>query len=373
MRNYTRIPHPIPVDHVMSLVDDSTPMYKSVFLHDVEINIGMPNIKVFKKYGTECKCCGIAGNVFYLERTKGDGYSIYHEWHLNLYAQNEFGQEVLMTKDHILPKSKGGENTLENYQPMCEPCNKNKGNKIPEHLTSSTPQISEDEHTLKKIKTWKAKAQQPAVTAENLYTKKISREEMLEKMRHCFQHCKVGIKDKYGLEIDEKGYGDLVLIAATSGKIIQRLSGHKNIREVKFRSKTVWVLYNSNYRLINAIMSPRPQHEYFRIVPSWARDMESAVLAEYDKVLAEARAYVAECKKTSPEITATIAKQFQALDNGKMIFVIWKDSPAHVINDCMWKYLKTKFNIVDTKDVEDAEINGNVEIITTEKEIDGNI
>jgi len=37
------------------------------------------------------------------------------------------GHEVLMTKDHIIPKSKGGKNTLKKYQTMCTHCNCRKG------------------------------------------------------------------------------------------------------------------------------------------------------------------------------------------------------------------------------------------------------
>jgi len=37
---------------------------------------------------------------------------------------------VLMTIDHILPKSRGGGNNINNYQPMCQPCNSKKGNKV---------------------------------------------------------------------------------------------------------------------------------------------------------------------------------------------------------------------------------------------------
>lgn len=47
-----------------------------------------------------------------------------------LYAVDQDGEEVMMTKDHIIPVSKGGKNTLENYQTMCRKCNVQKGNKL---------------------------------------------------------------------------------------------------------------------------------------------------------------------------------------------------------------------------------------------------
>ena len=35
-----------------------------------------------------------------------------------------------MTKDHIHPRSKGGANALDNYDPMCSPCNGKKADKV---------------------------------------------------------------------------------------------------------------------------------------------------------------------------------------------------------------------------------------------------
>lgn len=45
--------------------------------------------------------------------------------HINFFSEDG----VLMTKDHIKPKSKGGKDNLNNMQTMCEICNSNKGNK----------------------------------------------------------------------------------------------------------------------------------------------------------------------------------------------------------------------------------------------------
>ena len=71
-----------------------------------------------------CKNCGIEGNVFKLE-------SDYTECspHLNLYyVLND--KIMMLTCDHIIPKSKGGLNVDENTQTLCRKCNIHKGSKI---------------------------------------------------------------------------------------------------------------------------------------------------------------------------------------------------------------------------------------------------
>ena len=83
--------------------------------------------QTFFTKGTKCVCCGIEGKYFAKEKVSCD-----KSYHLNLYAIDENGKEVLMTKDHILPKSKGGQDHIDNYQPMCVRCNKAKGNNIEE-------------------------------------------------------------------------------------------------------------------------------------------------------------------------------------------------------------------------------------------------
>lgn len=83
--------------------------------------------QTFFTKGTKCVCCGIEGKYFAKEKVSCD-----KSYHLNLYAIDENGKEVLMTKDHILPKSKGGQDHVDNYQPMCVRCNKAKGNNIEE-------------------------------------------------------------------------------------------------------------------------------------------------------------------------------------------------------------------------------------------------
>lgn len=89
--------------------------------------VSMNNAKyhVFKKEKC-CVCCGLKGEYFALEQCKDkDEESLYH---FNMYGIRD-GKEVLFTKDHIIPKSKGGTNTLDNYQTMCVRCNAEKGNR----------------------------------------------------------------------------------------------------------------------------------------------------------------------------------------------------------------------------------------------------
>jgi len=81
--------------------------------------------KLFKKKGTTCVSCGLEATYFKLERFPADKV-----FHLNLYAVDHRGDEVLFTKDHIIPKSVGGPNNLGNYQTMCSPCNATKADKI---------------------------------------------------------------------------------------------------------------------------------------------------------------------------------------------------------------------------------------------------
>jgi len=74
----------------------------------------------------KCVKCGAVGTRFHLELGSVNDMSP----HFNLYGRDAEGKELMFTKDHILPKSKGGRDSLENMQTMCTVCNCEKGNKI---------------------------------------------------------------------------------------------------------------------------------------------------------------------------------------------------------------------------------------------------
>jgi 5-methylcytosine-specific restriction endonuclease McrA len=91
-----------------------------------KIKMWSSRYQCFLESGLTCIKCGIEGIFFAME--KDCKCTVYH---FNLYALDKDGDEVLMTKDHIIPKSRGGKNNISNYQTMCYPCNHAKGNQMP--------------------------------------------------------------------------------------------------------------------------------------------------------------------------------------------------------------------------------------------------
>lgn len=87
-----------------------------------------PRLQVFKR-SLICVSCGLVGSIFKLQRQ----FEKNERPHLNLYAvkKTEDGDElILMTQDHIRPRSKGGEDHTDNLCTMCIDCNMKKGNQI---------------------------------------------------------------------------------------------------------------------------------------------------------------------------------------------------------------------------------------------------
>lgn len=74
----------------------------------------------FYQKGCKCCVCGKEGTHFTLD--SGDGPD--NRRHFNLRADDG----TLVTKDHIVPKSRGGRDHISNMQTMCCYCNKAKGN-----------------------------------------------------------------------------------------------------------------------------------------------------------------------------------------------------------------------------------------------------
>jgi 5-methylcytosine-specific restriction endonuclease McrA len=100
------------------------------FEKDIYVRTNSQRYAVFKK-SLKCSCCGLEGKYFALERTAIANPKSYH---FNLYGIDKNGNEVMLTKDHIIPKSCGGTDNIENYQTMCVICNQKKGNRMEDKL-----------------------------------------------------------------------------------------------------------------------------------------------------------------------------------------------------------------------------------------------
>lgn len=87
-------------------------------------NFSLRRIIAHKAIGTVCVGCGLEGKFYALEKWKGGSL------HLDMYTTLPSGKEKLMTIDHIIPRSKGGPDEIENYQMMCCTCNRLKGDKM---------------------------------------------------------------------------------------------------------------------------------------------------------------------------------------------------------------------------------------------------
>jgi 5-methylcytosine-specific restriction endonuclease McrA len=117
------------IDFILENEKLPTKQKKSKF-HSGEFSAKIRSLRLrtFALKGLKCAFCNRVGSFFAFEVPEKC-----HEktnWHLNLYSVNEHGEEMMMTMDHIHPKSKGGANSLGNTQTACSRCNFLKADKI---------------------------------------------------------------------------------------------------------------------------------------------------------------------------------------------------------------------------------------------------
>ena len=106
-------------EYVLDLIEEQKLLKNNKFTLDKHtIKVNSSRYPVFKE-SLVCSSCGLTGVYFALEKHPG----VVGLWHFNLYAINKDNMQVLMTKHHVIPRSKGGTGKLENLQTMCFPCN----------------------------------------------------------------------------------------------------------------------------------------------------------------------------------------------------------------------------------------------------------
>lgn len=123
-----------PIEQVLSQVPTEKDKRFRVGFDGDDIKMCSDRYYTFLK-GVVCAHCGIEGQFFAKERSLNKrGIPTSPTFHFNLYAIESDGNEVLMTKDHIIPRSRGGKDNVENYQCMCTVCNREKGSKMEDEL-----------------------------------------------------------------------------------------------------------------------------------------------------------------------------------------------------------------------------------------------
>jgi len=117
-----------PLEEILPLIGVS----EKAHLLDWDVAVISERLKAFKR-SLVCVECGLIGSIFKLQRHHPNETP-----HLNLFAIKD-GHGVLMTVDHIIPKSMGGPRRLFNLQTMCHICNEKKANTIElKYLTAWT-------------------------------------------------------------------------------------------------------------------------------------------------------------------------------------------------------------------------------------------
>jgi len=114
-------------DSVLEFVGpDNKPIEVNIDEKIYKIKVKSLRLQCFKR-SRVCTECGLVGTIISVDTftTKSDRTGV----HFNLYAIFE-GKTRLMTKDHTMPKSKGGADHLDNLKTMCDQCNHKKGSVI---------------------------------------------------------------------------------------------------------------------------------------------------------------------------------------------------------------------------------------------------
>lgn len=113
-----------PLDEIVELIRSQTELKAKVSIHGYMVNLYSLRLRLFARDPLICVKCKTPATKFRLEFSDATAKNP----HFNLYGVNKNGHDLLFTKDHIKPKSKGGRNALSNLQVMCVACNCNKGN-----------------------------------------------------------------------------------------------------------------------------------------------------------------------------------------------------------------------------------------------------
>lgn len=304
----------IPLDEVLSKVTEDTPKFTSAWFDGAEVNIGMLNIRLYAAKGCDCIHCKLPGSFFRVERM-GKGNSIFNEWHLNLYGVNEYGTEILMTKDHIHARSKGGGDEIKNLQPMCEICNVKKKD-MPMHE-------------------FQAKHGTPQPSKYDMHYAKVAKR-MLE---------------RYDYNLTKEQFGRMQKLV-NKARVIKEIGAGNSIREVVIDGLSVKVFYHGTQRCIISAMENQPD-EWFHVnmVPNFVKHDEERAKSIYSMILERAKEQLSQFPITKETPAADIARYIQSCEYPPVMFLLWKTpEQAYRISQVTWTLVQKKIKSLQTQE-----------------------
>lgn len=258
----------------------------------LDVLSGLLGYKVFKYKGSNCCCCPVQGEYFALEKTPGKGRNKYNNWHFNLYGKDSFGREVMITKDHITARSKGGSNELSNLQPMCIVCNMSKG---PLHM-----------------KEFEAAKQGKSYDWN------------LDHANHVIGR----LKERYGIDMTLEEYPEFLGNVIMHSEVIHNVSTSKSYRRVRFKSTDVYAVYSSLYKTIYTVLDPNTVEDKKKEVPHWGKGREK------------------ECKELFDTIHKTIIEQFKEFPTQRETAEYLKTCKYSTLMMAHWKGKHSRLNIL---------------------------
>jgi hypothetical protein len=128
-------------DDVLPFIGKVGTPKKEYIVGETTLSLKMTSLRLRTfKASRQCVICGLFGTKVLLEQFEGScssrpHFNLYGEGTpSNIYRSHAVSPEksglILFTKDHVLPKSKGGQNNLANMQSMCVICNGLKANSM---------------------------------------------------------------------------------------------------------------------------------------------------------------------------------------------------------------------------------------------------
>lgn len=116
------------IKEIFEYLENNNTLPDNLIYGDNDLKDSIRRVQIIKNLlnrdGELCINCKSEPKYFALGKDK------INRWHLDLYGGDMIDDDHMFTIDHIHPRSKGGENKLDNYQLLCKICNEDKSDSV---------------------------------------------------------------------------------------------------------------------------------------------------------------------------------------------------------------------------------------------------